>query len=318
MESHSVIVLTGPTASGKSGLAVELARQMRGVIINADALQVYDGLPILTAQPDAQVQADVPHRLYSVLPMTQRCSAGVWRAMAVEAIGQVLAQGQRPILVGGTGLYLKALMVGIADIPPISDAVRQQARDRLQQMGLEAFRDDLARHDPAASRAHDAQRLVRRYEVWTATGQSLSDWQSRPVVVTEDWRYHSLILMPPREPLYQRINERFQDMIQAGALNEAARVESYDPDLPGMKALGLAPLLAFRRGETSLERATEMAQQASRHYAKRQITWLRHQVIGHMDSADRPDLLVLESLDQAASRAQEWLAGIPDRAMGDC
>ena len=277
-----VIVVTGPTASGKSGLALAIAEAFDGTVINADSMQVYRELEILTARPDAEALARAPHRLYGVIPGAESCSAGRWRALALKEIDAALEKDRLPIVVGGTGLYLKALAEGLAALPSISAEVRERARARHALLGGAAFHAELALRDPAtAARLHaaDSQRLIRAWEVLEATGRSLTDWQAETEAAPASYRFASFVLLPPRPALYAACDRRFEAMLAAGALDEvrALLALDLDPALPVMKALGVAELADHLRGTLSLEAAVDKAQQATRRYAKRQVTWLRTQ-----------------------------------------
>ncbi len=280
---HPAVVLGGPTASGKSALALAIAREFGGTVINADSLQVYRELPVLTAQPSPATQAALPHRLYGFLSASEGCSAARWAALARAEIEAALTAGRLPIVVGGTGLYLRALLRGLTSIPEIPAEIRDAAKQRLAALGKAAFHAELARRDPrmaARIRPSDPQRMVRAWEVMEATGRSLADWQvqqegPRP---NDGPRFLTLVLMPERAPLYAACDARFRAMVEQGALAEAAALQSLDPGLPAFKALGLRELIAHIRGECALEAAIAAAQQATRRYAKRQVTWFRHQV----------------------------------------
>lgn len=289
-------MIGGPTASGKSGLALRLARLWRrrtglgAVVINADSMQVYAGLPVLTAQPDPTDSGDVPHRLYGVIDPAERMSAARWRDLAlaeIAACGDAL-----PILVGGTGLYLRTLMHGIADIPAIPDAVRAAAKALHADLGGPGFHARLAALDPAGAARlapGDTQRLIRAWEVVTATGRTLDDWHARagrdaPIGL----RFIPIVVDPPRDRLYAACDRRFDQMMARGALAEVrALMErlsrggaggALDPDLPATKALGVPELAAFLRGECDLDAAVDLARRHTRNYAKRQTTWFRHQM----------------------------------------
>lgn len=276
-----ITVIAGPTASGKSGHALNIARQNNGTIINADSLQIYDALPILTAQPEAADLAAAPHFLYGILPPTAQSTAAAWAALAVQAIEETMDKGRMPIVVGGTGLYLKALLRGLSPIPSVPEAVRQEARARHKEIGAMAFYADLSAHDPLmAGRLHpnDTQRVIRAWEVVVATGQSLADWQDAPPQpLRPHWRYDVTLILPPRDVLYARCDARFLQMVTAGVLDEVA---AYDgpADAACTKALGYAPLAAHLRGEITLENAVAKAQQDTRNYAKRQVTWFKGQL----------------------------------------
>lgn len=279
-----VVVVAGPTASGKSWLALDLATACNGTVINADSMQVYRELRVLTARPSPRDEAAAPHCLYGILPASGRCSAGRWRAMACAAIQSAAAAGRLPIVVGGTGLYLKALMEGLAPIPDVAAEARAEARALRNAIGAEAFHAAVAAVDPeAAARLPpgDAQRLVRAFEVAMATGRPLSDWQREaPRPAGRAVRFATVVLMPPRKALYESIDARFDRMMAAGALDEVAKLmeQGLDPTLPAVKAVGVRELAAYLRGECGLEPACERAKRATRRYAKRQTTWLRHQL----------------------------------------
>lgn len=276
-----VLIIAGPTGSGKSRLAIAVAQAFAGEVINADSMQMYRDLRILSARPTPAEEAQVPHRLYGILPLDDPGSVGTWLARAVSAIRAAWAVGHLPIVVGGTGLYLKALTSGLAEVPPIPPAVRADAAARYDRQGGEAFRAALARLDPqAAARlpAGDRQRLIRADEVVRATGRTLTDWQRQGCRPSLAARFATVLLLPPRAPLYATIEARFDRMLAAGALEEVAALAAYDPSLPGMKALGVRPLLSHLRDEVDLAEAARLSKRDSRRYAKRQLTWLRHQL----------------------------------------
>ena len=280
---RSAVVLGGPTASGKSALALAIAREFGGIVINADSLQVYRELPVLTAQPSPTARAALPHRLYGFLPASEGCSAARWAALARAEIDAALGADRLPIVVGGTGLYLRSLRHGLAPVPGVPAEIRDAAKQRLAALGKAAFHAELARRDPrmaARIRPSDPQRMVRAWEVMEATGRSLADWQAEQDSprASDGPRFLTLILMPERAPLYAACDARFRAMVEAGALAEAAALQSLDPGLPAFKALGLRELIGHLRGECALEEAVAAAQQATRRYAKRQMTWFRHQV----------------------------------------
>lgn len=285
--ARPVLVIGGPTATGKSALAMAFAEQLGGEIINADSMQVYRGLPILTAQPDSVSQARVPHRLYGVLDLDQRCSAGRWRSLAIAAIAAAQGRGKVPIVVGGTGLYLRALMTGLAEIPDTPPELRASLAARLEAIGAPAFHGELAGRDPemaARLQPSDRQRLIRAAEVLESTGRSLAEWQrqTKPTLAGETpLRFCRVLVAPPREALYAACDDRFRAMLEKGALIEAQDMAArgLDPTLPGMKALGLPALLSHLRGEMPLDEAIRQAQSATRHYAKRQVTWFNRQFI---------------------------------------
>jgi len=282
MTEQRVIVITGPTASGKSALALALAERRRGTVINADAMQTYDAFPILTAQPTAEERACVPHALYGVLPLSEALSAARWRGLAGAEIERCLAGRRVPILCGGSGLYLRTLMQGIAAIPEPPAELRDQANAEWQAMGADAFRARLAEHDPvvvARLKPGDRQRHVRAWEVWLATGQPISAWQARQAEPAP-WRFVTIVLAPERAWLRQRIAMRFDAMLESGVLAEARSVfdSSPDPRWPGLKAHGAPELFRHFRGELALGDARRVAIDHTRQYAKRQMTWIRHQM----------------------------------------
>jgi tRNA dimethylallyltransferase len=298
-----VIVITGPTASGKSALALALAERRRGTVINADAMQTYDAFPILTAQPDAEERRRMPHALYGVLPLSETLSAARWRGLATIEIERCLAEGRTPILCGGSGLYLRALMQGIAPIPEVPADMRDRANADWTSLGAEAFRARLAEADPAIVarlKPLDRQRHVRAWEVWLATGRPLSAWQTgegeRP-----GWRFATVLLSPERGWLRARIATRFDAMLAAGVLAEVRAVfdRRPDPRSPGLKAHGAPELFAHFRGEIDLEEARRIVIDHTRQYAKRQMTWFRHQLT--------PDVVVDPTSDLGLEQTEKLL-----------
>ncbi len=281
MKEKRAILIAGPTASGKSALAMMLAERVGGVVINADSMQVYAELRILTARPTPEEEARAPHRLYGHVPVREAYSVGRYAEAATHAIAAVRAQGRVPIIVGGTGLYFKALLEGLSPIPNIPDNVRAHWRAEAGRLpagaahGLLAGRDPemAARLDPA-----DLQRIVRALEVLEATGQSLAQWQREPgrPVLTEAETIRLRVQLH-RSVLHQRCDARFATMLAAGAIEEAQAMADarLEPTLPAMRAIGLRPLLAHVRGEVGLATATEQAQAETRQYVKRQETWAR-------------------------------------------
>ncbi len=278
------ILIAGPTASGKSGLALKLAQQLKGSIINADSMQVYAQMQVLTARPSAEEMADIPHHLYGHVSAQHAYSVGQWLDDALAAIETCTQQGRMPILVGGTGLYFKALTEGLAQIPDIDEAVRQSVRAELAQTSAAELHAALADFDKAAYARilpSDTQRILRAHEVYRATGRALTDWQKDKVTPMLDGVLAKILLMPARDWLYQRCDARFAQMVSAGALEEAAMMQdlALPPELPACKALGLSDLQAFQAGEIDLEQAKEQASRQTRRYAKRQMTWFRNQMI---------------------------------------
>ncbi|MEO5972600.1 MAG: tRNA (adenosine(37)-N6)-dimethylallyltransferase MiaA [Sphingomicrobium sp.] len=272
-------LIAGSTASGKSALALELAERSGGVIVNADSAQLYRDLPILSAAPSEADRARAGHRLYGVIDGADACSAAEWAAMASAEIAAIHAAGRLPILVGGTGLYLRTLLDGIAPVPPIDPAVRSDVRGR----SVDDNRARLAERDPeAAARLGpaDAARIARALEVVLSTGRPLAAWQQqREGGIAGTVALRPLILLPPRDWLYARCDLRFAAMLNGGAVAEVAALlaRTLDPQLPVMRAIGVREIAAFLRGEMSRPEALAAGQQATRNYAKRQYTWFAHQ-----------------------------------------
>lgn len=275
-------LIGGATASGKSALALRLAREIGGEIVGADALQIYRDLRLLTARPSEAEEALVPHHLYGVADAAESWSVGRWLAAARAALDDIGSRNRPAVVVGGTGLYFRALTHGLADVPPIDPAVRRLAGETFDRLGEAAFRDDLRARDPLAEARispADRQRLVRAWEVHAATGRALSDFQARtaPLLAPGAWR--AVALDPPRTELYARCDLRLGAMVEAGALVEVAALVArrLDSHLPAMKAVGLRELASYLAGERSLDEALELARRETRRYAKRQSTWLRNQ-----------------------------------------
>ncbi|WP_043644952.1 tRNA (adenosine(37)-N6)-dimethylallyltransferase MiaA [Caenispirillum salinarum] len=280
-----LIVVAGPTASGKSALALDIAREFGGTVINADSMQVYRELRVLTARPSAEEEAAAPHRLYGVLPGSEVCSPVRWRDMAVAEIEAVHAAGGLPIVCGGTGLYIRALLHGFAPVPEVPAEVRAEARADLDRLGHDAFHARLAAEDPetaARLAPTDTTRNLRAWEVWVASGRSISWWQRQPPEPPPPrLRPFVITLAPPRDVLYARCDLRLEKMVLHGpALDEVRGLLDLGlpPDTPVMKALGVPELAAHLRGDTDLESALKRAQQLTRNYAKRQMTWFRGQL----------------------------------------
>ncbi len=297
------VLICGPTASGKSALALELAREAGGVVINADSMQVYAGLRVITNRPAAEEAAAAPHRLYGFRPMSEPYSAALWLTDVKAALEEAERQGRLPIIVGGTGLYFKALTEGLSDIPDIPPEIRKRCRLAAQAEPAEALYAELAQRDPATAarlRPGDSQRIVRALEVLEATGRPLADWQGQkqpPLLPLA--RTYPIALTPGREELYRRCDARFDAMLASGALEEAQAIASLglDPALPAMRAVGLPPLLAHLRAEMSLDEAAAAAKTATRNYAKRQLTWIR----GNFQSWIAVDPQVMERTKRESS-----------------
>jgi tRNA dimethylallyltransferase len=279
-DAPRALLLAGPTASGKSALAVGLAQALGGVVINADSMQVYRELRVLTARPTAAEEALVAHRLYGVRPAAEPGSAAWWRGAALAEMAAAQAAGRLPILCGGTGLYFAALTDGLAEIPDPGPAARAEARAKLAEAGAPALHAALAAVDPetaSRTRPSDGQRLARAWEVWRGTGRGLAAWQ-RAAAPPAPWRFAAIRLDPPRADLRAAIAVRFAAMLRQGALEEVAALlaQGLDSTLPAMRATGVPELAAYLAGRIDLEEAMARAVLASGQYTKRQATWLRH------------------------------------------
>lgn len=286
--AHKVVLIAGPTASGKSGFAVRLAEIVGGTVINADSMQMYRELAIITARPTPEEQARVPHRLYGVVPSAEVYSVGRYLKDAAAAIAQARAEGRVPIVVGGTGLYFKALLEGLSPLPEIDPQVRAHWRQRGDEAGAAALHAELRDRDPetaARLMPTDTQRLVRALEVLESTGRPLSAWQKQPgVPVVQMHETVRLLLVADRADLMARIDARFDTMLEAGVLDEIrafARL-GLSSELPAVRAHGVRPLLAHLRGELSLEAAADGSKAETRQYAKRQVTWHRRNMLSWM------------------------------------
>ena len=281
-DKKTITIICGPTASGKSAMAMEIARDRNGVVINADSLQVYNALPLLTAQPGEENKAEIPHRLYAFLDPATRYSAQQWCLDAEDEIAAALDSGLHPVVVGGTGLYLKALVEGLSPMPDVPEATRAEAAALQARLGNPGFHAALQDIDPVmADRLHpnDTQRLIRAYEVMAATGKSLSLWHAAPLQPPpEDWQFDILIKSPERAELHRRCDRRFDMMLESGALEEVEAHLNLSDAAPVTHALGFRPLRDYLRGAIALADAVEMAKAETRQYAKRQDTWFRHQI----------------------------------------
>lgn len=276
-------LIAGPTASGKSALALTLAEAVGGEIVNADSMQLYAGLRVLTAGPSPEEVARAPHHLFGTVDPAEGWSVGRWQRAANETLTEIAARGRDAIVAGGTGLYFRALTHGLAEIPAVPGEVRQAVGAEFEAMGEAAFRARLAEADPGAATRiapGDRQRLVRAWEVYVATGTSLTDHQGRAEGALPAGSWSAVAIDPPRDGLYARCDARLAAMIAHGALDEVRDLMARNlaPDLPVMKAVGVRELAAHLRGETSLEAALAAAQQETRRYAKRQTTWMRGQM----------------------------------------
>jgi tRNA dimethylallyltransferase len=280
------ILIAGPTASGKSALALTLAERLGGMVINADSMQVYRDLRVITARPSAQDEARAPHRLYGHVDAAENYSVGRWCRDVREALAEAKERGLRPILAGGTGLYFKALTQGLSEVPPTPPDIRAAVRARCDAEGAVALYAELARRDPAMAgrlRPGDRMRVARALEVLEATGRSLADWHrdGMPAMLDPDAAV-KLFLAVDRAELHRRIDARFDTMLAAGALQEVERLAArgLDPMLPAMKAHGVPWLRRQLLGEIRLAEAAAGAKADTRQYTKRQATWFRHQMPG--------------------------------------
>lgn len=280
---HPAILIHGPTASGKTALAIEVARRLGGEVINADSMQVYADLQVISARPTEEEMDGVPHHLFGYVDAATRYSTGDWLEAARAVLKTLQRKNKHAIIVGGTGLYLLALTQGLSDIPPVPEDIRAEVKAIADAEGADGLRVRLMPHDPDLAErlgSGDRQRLARAYEVWLATGRPLSDFQTErqpPVLKEGEWA--GFALTPPRAALYKKIDRRFDGMMMQGAMAEARALvaRDLDPELPVMKAHGMPWIAAFVRGEISAEEAAENAKRDSRRYAKRQFTWIGRQ-----------------------------------------
>jgi len=279
----NITLIAGPTASGKSRLAVDMASCQDSVIINADSMQVYDMLRILTARPSRDEMGGVTHHLYGFVPPQQHFSVGLWYQAVRELLAKPDLQGRNVIFVGGTGLYFRALGGGLSEMPPIPSTLRDMLRQRLQNEGREKLHQELQRDDPVAA-AHilpqDAQRILRALEILLATGRSIHDWQQQKTASLINMTHaQKILLLPERATLYSRIERRFDQMLAQGALAEvrALMALGISDDMPAYKTIGVRELAHVLDGTWSMDMAAQQAKAATRRYAKRQMTWFRTQ-----------------------------------------
>ena len=310
MSKSDVILIAGPTASGKSALALALAQKRGGAIINADSMQVYRDLRVITARPTPQEEARVPHRLYGHVDAGENFSVGRWCIEVAAALAAARREARTAIIVGGTGLYFNALTRGLAEVPPIPAEIRAAVRARLAGDGVAALHSELARHDAAAAARlmpGDRSRITRALEVVLATGRSLFEWheEGKPAVL-DPALAAKVFLMPERDELLRRIDARFDAMIAAGAIEEvrALAARGLDPDLPAMKAHGVPWLVRHLRGQISLADAAEGSKRDTRQYTKRQATWFRNQLADFVWVDPGTALAAVESQLRALALAQ--------------
>jgi tRNA dimethylallyltransferase len=282
MTEAKTILIAGPTASGKSALALGLAGEIGGTIVNADSMQVYGDLRVITARPTAEEEASVPHRLYGHVDAAENYSVGRWLADVGPVLEEVRAAGRVPILVGGTGLYLKALTQGLSAVPPVPEDIRADVRARMEAQGPAALHTELSRRDPSTQlKPGDRTRIARALEVLEATGRPLSEWHREGLPPLLDPALAVKVFLAPERPeLRRRIDTRFDTMVAAGALDEVRALagRKLDPLLPAMKAHGVPWLIRHLAGEITLAEAAEGAKKDTRRYTKRQFTWVRHQL----------------------------------------
>jgi tRNA dimethylallyltransferase len=301
---RTLVIIAGPTASGKSALALALARRLDGVIINADAMQCYRELRILTARPSPEDEAAAPHLLYGIRPAAEPANAAWWRDAALAALNTTAT----PIICGGTGMYFSALINGIADIPDPRPEIRAQSRALLAAIGPEAVHAMLDPETASRLKPADSQRIARAYEVLLSTGKGLAYWQSQPTEKLSGWRIKMLLLDPPREALRDAISTRFTAMLAAGAIDEVRVLAalSLPPDAPLLRAHGVPELSAHLAGEITLAAATGRAILATHQYTKRQATWFRHQKL-----VDRPAMQTIHSrIATSAQLLESFIADI--------
>lgn len=278
------VLIAGPTASGKSALAIAVAQAIGGTVVNADSMQVYAELRILSARPSPEDEARVPHRLYGHVPAAEAYTVARWLADMAVVLDDLAAAGRVPVIVGGTGLYFDALTRGLSEVPPIPDAVRDRWRAAAEVRSAPDLHAELASRDAAMAgrlRPTDTQRIVRALEVIEATGRSLADWQSErhaPLLTESD--AVAMVLAPDRAILRRRIADRFAAMLSAGGLEEARALAGLDPSLPARKAIGVPEMIAAATGERPVEAAVADAVLATGRYAKRQETWFRNRMAG--------------------------------------
>ncbi len=280
-----VILIAGPTASGKSALSLVLARRLGGEIVNADSMQLYRELPLLSAAPDAADRALVTHHLYGVASVAEPFSVARWAELAGAVIEDIRARRKVAIVAGGTGLYFRALLGGLSEVPTIDEGIRREVRALVLASGAAAGHAALAAEDPVMAerlRPSDGQRVARALEVIRSTGRSLATWQATSVDgpltgLDRQGGVAKFVLLPPRDWLYERCHRRFDLMIEAGALDEVAALPEADPNLTALKALGVPQLRAALTGEMAMDDAVALAKTATRQYAKRQMTWFRNQ-----------------------------------------
>jgi tRNA dimethylallyltransferase len=300
----TLLIIAGPTASGKSALALALAQRLGGTIINADAMQCYRELRIITARPSTADEAAAPHRIYGIRPAESPANAAWWRQAALAE----LAKTETPILCGGTGMYLSALLHGLAEIPEPGAKARETARALVAEIGAPALHTRLDPDTAAKLRPTDSQRIARAYEVLLGTGHGLAHWQAQPMSPLIGWRPRLILLDPPRDALGEAIKSRFTAMLTAGAVEEvqAFAARGLDPTLPLMRAHGVPEIMAHLRGELSVAEATARAVLATQQYTKRQATWFRHQKL-----VNDPAMHIIHArIDHSTQFSESYMIGL--------
>jgi tRNA dimethylallyltransferase len=281
-----IVVICGPTASGKTFIAHEIAKKYNAEIVNADSMQIYQELPIITASPSQELKTELPYHLYNFLSVDQNFSAIKYCALASDVINDIISRNKMPILVGGSGMYIKMLLEGYSAMPDICEEVRAQSRSDYNLLGVEKFYQILCEMDPKVQsviKPNDMQRAMRAYEVFIQTGMSILDWQKQPAVsLLSDIKCSILYLHPSRELLYRNCNERLIELFASGAVEEVQKMRADFVGLatPAMKALGVPEIGRYLAGEITRDLAVELASAKTRQYAKRQCTWFRHQMPG--------------------------------------
>jgi len=303
LKSKPIVILFGPTASGKSSLAMSIASKIDAVIINCDSKQLYKEIPIITAQPTKEEQSLIPHEMYGVISVAEHCSVGRWLDMVKPVIEKAWQSGKVPMLVGGTGMYIKYLTEGIPQMPYIDDDIRKKVRGEVASLGSAVVHENLDDAMRQKLEPGDKQRVARAYEVLLQTGKSLAYWQEQPAIpVFDNVQFHKFFLSPPREKVYENCNMRFEQMMQEGVLEEIEEMKAMglSDELPSMKSHGVPELIAYLNGDMTKEDAIWQAQRNTRHYIKRQFTWFRGQLKdAHALTGDDASSVMLDILQGA-------------------